>query len=127
MYEGALFKVMRILQSGRQQPNYSSTPSSPKPDSGLATPEPPNVCAPAVSDFPNFFQDSNYTFNQYDFPTFPSGEAFLQEFPDFFGARSDDDGCASASVNDSAYGTVRDAALMGQLPIDLPAGLGFQI
>jgi hypothetical protein len=125
MYEEAIFKAMRTSEYGHQQGQLSSLGSSPKLDSGLATPEHAQTFAQPIPDFSNMLQNplENSTFDRYDFSAFTGVEGFPQDLSDLLAARLDDDGCATASHRDSAYGTVRDEFSVGLLP-DLPS-LGF--
>lgn len=125
IYEQAVYKVMQITDYGRQQSQLSSLPSSPRPDSGVATPEPVQACAQPSPDFPNLLPSSSedFTFDRYDFSGFFGNESIPQDIEDILARRADDDGCASASNHDSTYGTVTDEFLLEQT-FDLPA-LGF--
>ncbi|KAB5585608.1 hypothetical protein GE09DRAFT_32047 [Coniochaeta sp. 2T2.1] len=119
MLQDAVLQAIGVMHYGRQQ---SSLPVSPRPDSGLATPEPERLCATSppqqppppqqqqqsLIDFQSvlFPVDSNYTYGA-PYDSFGVGaEGF--NLNDVFAARSDDDGCASVSNRDSAYGTVND-------------------
>lgn len=125
IWQQEVFKFMQITDYGRQQSQLSSLPPSPRPDSGVATPEPVQACAQPSLDFPTLLPNSSedFSFDRYDFSGFFGNESIPQDIEDILERRADDDGCASASNHDSTYGTVTDEFLLEQT-FDLPA-LGF--
>jgi hypothetical protein len=119
MVENAIFRAMRVWDYGRRQTQLSSLPSSPKLDSGLATPDLDLASLPPVPDFGTMIP------NMYDFQqAFAASQEFFQD-TELFAARFDEDGCAASNF-DSAYGTNRDGFSVASLPDDLvPSSFGF--
>ncbi|KAB5583514.1 hypothetical protein GE09DRAFT_303666 [Coniochaeta sp. 2T2.1] len=126
MAADAVFQAMRVVefprsQQQQQQQSSTSQPASPRSaDSGLATPEPQEVLCvqpqqqqqqqQPLIDLSAFdlSGESNYTFEAtYDY-NFGAVGAEQFDFQDILAGRSDDDGCASVSNRDSAYGTVNE-------------------